>query len=150
MKNYFKRVKEWNEMMGVKVPSKFNVPSDDDLELMQNLMNEEVQEMMDSKSKIDVLDSFSDQLFVMFGNMAKFGINYDEFKEYFVKVMKSNESKFANNEAQAIDSISKEANRLNLDPRSISYMEVNGKYVIFNVETGKILKSVNYVEPFEL
>ena len=149
MQREFEKTKEWNILMGNKVPAVFTLPSPDIRSLATTLMYEEADELEEATTKDEALDAVSDQLFVLFGNAAKYGLEYKEIFEYFKKVCKSNNSKFANTEEEAKRSIDKEALRLDISPSDIDYMELNGKYVIFNKETTKILKSVNYKEPTE-
>ena len=150
MRSYFNRTKSWNSRMGVKTPTQFIFPVEDELQLMSSLATEEAMEMYEAKSKEDVLDALADQQFVLYGNIARYGISWDEFRDYLHKVIVSNESKFADTLDQAEESIKKEADRLGIDEKSITFTEVDGKYVISNLNTGKILKSVNYIEPYNI
>lgn len=150
MKSYFNRTAAWNARAGVKTPAVFTIPDQEEIDLMRDLMVEEVGEMHEARTEQDLLDAFADQLFVMFGNMARYGIDFDKMRSYFVKVVTSNESKFANTIQEAEASIKKEAERLGIDEKSVTFVEIDGKYVIINADTGKILKSVNYVEPYNI
>lgn len=150
MKNLFNRTKKWNEMCGVKTPNTFQWPTVEDMDLMKDLAQEEAQEMRDADSKSDALDAMADQQFVLFGNVARLGLTWDEFEGYLKKVIKSNESKFAKTEQEAQDSVKKEAERLGISEEKISYLQLDGKFVIFNSESGKILKSVNYLPPEQM
>lgn len=148
MKTLFNRTVKWNNMMGNITPDKFTIPKNK--ELLRDLMIEEARELFDATTKDDALDAVADQMFVLFGNMAQYGLTWFEVKAYLNRVVKSNESKFANTEQEALDSIIKEAKRLDISEDSISYLLQDGKYIIFNGDTGKILKSINYVEPSEI
>lgn len=150
MKAFFRRVKSWNSRMGVKTPERYTQPSTDERKLALDLIVEEAEELYDSCDKTDALDALADQQFVLFGNMARYGISYEEFKDYLHKVIVSNESKFANTLSEAEDSIKKEADRLGIEEKNVIFEEVDGKYVMRNAETGKILKSVNYIEPYNI
>lgn len=147
MKNYFKRTKAWNSMMGVATPDKFEFPVIESQQLARDLAVEEAEEMFEANSKQDVLDSLADQQFVLWGNVSRYGISWEEFMDYTNKVVKSNESKFANNEDEAIASVKKEAERLGISEEKIAYLQLDGKYIIYNKDTNKILKSVNYLPP---
>jgi hypothetical protein len=147
MKVYSERVKSWNSRMGVKINNTFKFPSQEDRELVTALLCEEVEELEESTSKEDVLDALADVGFLLLGAMSRYGIEYCEFKDYLGKVVKSNESKFCDNESEAILSINKEAERLNISPSDVSYVENNGKFVIYNNKTNKILKGINYQGP---
>lgn len=149
MKRFYERVKKWNYRMGVTVRDTFGFPSQPDRKLAIDLIIEEAKELRDAKSKEEVLDAFADLQFVHYGAMARHGITFEEFQEYFSRVCKSNDSKFANTEDEALQSVAKEAERLDIDPNLIDYTEVDGKYVIFRTDTKKILKSIKYKSPEE-
>ena len=83
------------------------------------------------------------------GNIVRYGLTYEEVESYLRKVVKSNESKFANTEEEALKSLTKEAERLNIPEDSLDYKEVDGVFVIFRGD-GKILKSINYVSPEDI
>jgi len=149
MKRLFLKIRTWNSLMGAKTPDTFKFPAPSVRELSHNLMIEESEELLEATTKADVLDAFSDQLFVLCGNVAKYGIQYAELMDYFNKVCKSNDSKFANTAEEAEASLQKEADRLNISVSDVSYKELDGRYIIFNNKTTKVLKSVNYKEPTE-
>ena len=150
MKKIFQKTKEWNGRMGSKTPETFTDLPTEERELAFDLMVEETTEFFEAKDKNEALDAAADMLFVAFGNFAKAGLSYEEVESYLKKVVKSNESKFADTEEQAILSIDKEARRLNISPNDISYKEIDGKFVIFNKISGKILKSVLYLSPEQI
>lgn len=147
MKRPFEKVKRWNHRMGVAVRDTFGFPTEIDRKLATDLIIEEAKELKDAKDKGEVLDALADLKFVLYGAAARYGITAEEFQEYFDKVCKSNDSKFAKNEHQAILSIDQEARRLDISPDLIDYVEVDGVYVIFRADTKKILKSINYLPP---
>lgn len=147
MKRPFEKVKKWNYLMGVPVKDSFTLPSPDDRNLATDLIIEEATELRDATDEEEVLDALADIQFVLYGAAARYGITAEKYKEMFDRVCKSNDSKFANTEEEAIQSIKKESKRLGIDSSLVNYVEVDGRFVIFRVDTNKVLKSVNYMSP---
>ena len=143
------KVIRWNNLMGVDVNFSFKFPDMQTRVLAHDLMVEESEELRDAETKDDVLDACADQLFVLMGNMAKYGVSYDEVIFKLRQVVKSNFSKFATSKESAEASIISEAERLNIPQEDVGYTRIDGLYVIYNKKSGKILKSVEYLPPNE-
>ena len=97
----------------------------------------------------ETIDALSDILYVVYGAGASFGIDLDKT---FNMVHESNMSKVCKNEDEADKTVqwykdnSESYNKKNpaqapVDP---AWRIINGKYVVYNKLTGKVLKSVNY------
>ena len=117
------------------------------VDLRMKLIEEEVSELKEAfekKNFKEVADALSDILYVVYGAGHAFGINLDEtFKE----VHDSNMTKACKSEKEAIETIEyiKQTQPRYKEP---AYKLSNdGKYyIIYDKETGKILKNKNYRE----
>jgi predicted HAD superfamily Cof-like phosphohydrolase len=113
-------------------------------ELRINLIGEEFRELKEAVAEnnmVEVIDALADILYVVYGMGQAFGIDLDKA---FKIVHDSNMSKLCKNEQEAIDSVEHyktlpEFKNLNIQYRKSD--KVDGYYVIFNADTGKILKS---------
>lgn len=117
------------------------------VDLRLKLIEEEVSELKEAFVKKDfkeVADALSDILYVVYGAGHAFGINLDDT---FAKVHESNMTKACTNEKEAIETIEfiKETQPRYKEP---SYkLSKDGKYyIIYDKETGKILKNKFYQE----
>ncbi len=117
------------------------------VDLRIKLIEEEVNELKEAIEKKDfeeVADALSDILYVVYGAGHAFGINLDKT---FDEVHDSNMTKACKTEEEAIETINyiKKTQPRYKDP---SYkISKDGKYyIIYDKETGKILKNKNYKE----
>ncbi len=117
------------------------------VDLRIKLIEEEVGELKEAIEKKDfkeVADALSDILYVVYGAGHAFGIDLDKT---FDEVHDSNMTKACKTEEEAIETINyiKETQPRYKDP---SYkISKDGKYyIIYDKETGKILKNKNYRE----
>jgi predicted HAD superfamily Cof-like phosphohydrolase len=117
------------------------------VDLRIKLIEEEVSELKEAIEKKDfkeVADALSDILYVVYGAGHAFGINLDKT---FEEVHDSNMTKACKSEEEAIETIEyiKQTQARYKDP---SYkLSSDGKYyIIYDKETGKILKNKNYRE----
>ena len=120
------------------------------LDLIQEEFNE-LKEAIQNKDFPEVRDAISDILYVVYGAAASFGINAD--RDYDL-VHKSNMSKFCKTEelAQAtVDSYKQkfEAGTSPYDTPTYRLSSDGKYYVVYNMSTGKILKSIDY-KPVDL
>lgn len=122
------------------------------VDLRMKLIEEEVDELKDAVSKGDMketIDALSDILYVVYGAGASFGVDLDTC---FDLVHQSNMSKVCKSEEEAIATVEwYRSNAENFNKKNPAqapvcpdYKVVNGKYVVHNATTGKVLKSVNY------
>ncbi len=113
------------------------------LKLIEEEFNE-LKEAFQKKNFIEVADALSDILYVVYGAGHAFGINLDKT---FEEVHQSNMTKACISEEEAIETINyiKEKETRYKNP---SYKKSkDGKYyIIYDKETGKILKNKNYKE----
>jgi len=117
------------------------------VDLRLKLIEEEVGELKEAFEKKDfkeVADALSDILYVVYGAGHAFGINLDKT---FSAVHESNMTKACTSEEQALETIEyiKQTQPRYKDP---SYkLSKDGKYyIIYDKETGKILKNKYYSE----
>jgi len=117
------------------------------VDLRLKLIEEEVRELKEGIEKKDyreVADALSDILYVVYGAGHVFGINLDKT---FAEVHDSNMTKACTTEQEAIETVEyiKETQPRYKEP---SYkLSKDGKYyIIYDKDTGKILKNKNYRE----
>ena len=113
----FDDVKNFMEMYGQEVKTKFSFPSEKIVQLRYSLIKEELDELslaIKEKDIIEVADALTDLLYVVYGAGHSFGIDLDKC---FAEVQRSNMSKLDN----------------------------DGK-PIYN-ENGKVMKGPNYSKP---
>ena len=152
----FEKVVDFNKTFGVtvhKTPQEDIYTQDPKLvDLRMKLIVEEVEELQEAVKNHDMketIDALSDILYVVYGAGASFGIDLDKT---FNMVHESNMSKVcksvdeANKTVQWYKDNSESYNKKNpaqapVDP---AWRIINGKYVVYNKLTGKVLKSVNY------
>ena len=154
MSNFLK-VFDFNEKFGVPIyktpqPQLFttNVKS---VECGMSLIREEVKELevaVQNHDLVETVDALADILYVVYGMGARFGIDMDKA---FDLVHSSNMSKLCKNEDEAIKTVAFykkefEEGRLPYDSPNYRLSDDCKYYVVFNENTGKILKSINYNE----
>ncbi len=122
----------------------------DRVNLRLSLIQEEVKELetaIKTKNMHEVIDALTDILYVTYGAGAEFGINLDDT---FARVHESNMSKFCSTEQEAKDTVNYYENNISKTGNNIykspcyRYNELYDKYVVFNADTDKILKSIKY------
>lgn len=114
-----------------------------------DLIEEEVKELnkaVDENNMTEVIDALGDILYVVYGMGHAFGINLDNA---FKIVHESNMSKLCNNETQAKETIEYYKTLSGFENVDVRYrLSTDGNYyVIYNAETGKILKSKYFKLP---
>ncbi|KAL0233194.1 hypothetical protein GEMRC1_011939 [Eukaryota sp. GEM-RC1] len=103
---------------------------------------EEFQEAIRDRSLPDVADAIGDLLYVVYGAAAVLGIDADKV---FDQVHTSNMSKLCATEEDAVSTVKhyKEVYERDVDYKP----SMNGKWVVFDKNSGKILKSVSFKTP---
>jgi len=113
------------------------------------LIREEVRELecaVSENDMVEVRDALADILYVVYGMQDAMGIDGDSD---FDVVHESNMSKFCNTLEEANATVSSyqekyEKSQSPYDSPYHHYLENEGKWVVKNKSTGKILKSINY------
>jgi len=112
-----------------------------------SLIEEEFSELKDAmkkNSRVDLIDAIADLLYVVYGTGVAFDVEVDQA---FDVVHHSNMSKFCLTLKEAEDTVEYYTNQYKAGLSSYStpaYKWENGWYIVYNKETGKILKSINY------
>ncbi len=119
------------------------IPSAERCQLRVNLLEEELSELKEAISNSDlteVADALCDLQYVLSGAILEFGLG-DRFKSLFDEVHRSNMSKTCKSEEEAIAT-----QKHYLDNKNMNSVikERNGEYLVYRIDDGKVLKSVNY------
>lgn len=149
-KNPFTLVKQWREAMGL--PSNNISVNDERMTLHRSLFLEEMNELLyaiDTNDIEEVKDGFADIVFVLTGMLCELGVNPYEVMS---KVYESNMSKICNSEEEARQSVDAYAkgNHPNKKGEKIECVfekTTKDKYVVKRKSDGKVMKSINFVEP---
>ena len=109
-----------------------------------SLINEETKELneaIENDDFIETIDALSDILYVVYGAFSSFGIDADKA---FDLVHKSNMSKLCKNEKEAIETVEWYVKEGRYDSPAYRLSDDGKYYVVYNKNTMKILKSINY------
>ena len=148
--NPFTLVKDWREAMGL--PSNNTSVNDERMDLHRSLFLEEMNELLyaiDTNDIEEVEDGVADLIFVMVGMLMELGVNPHES---FYKVYESNMSKICNSEEEAQQSVDAYAkgthpNKMGKKIECVFEKTTKDKYVVKRKSDGKVMKSINFVEP---
>jgi len=104
---------------------------------------EELQQAIDDKDIVEVLDAICDLLYVAVGNATMaFGLK-DKLLLAYQEVQASNMSKSCATEQEALDTI--DARMVEYGP--CHYRKVGDRYVVYRSSDDKVMKSINYFPP---
>ena len=136
-------VADFHRTFRLPVEEKPIIPSEKRCKLRVNLLQEELNELKDAiedKDIIEVADALADLQYVLSGAILEFGLG-DKFNALFSEVQRSNMSKTCKtmDEARA----TQEHYKVNRGMTS-QIEESNGEFLVFRIEDGKVLKSINY------
>lgn len=119
------------------------IPNVDRTKLRINLLEEELSELKEAIANndlVEVADAFCDIQYVLSGAILEFGLA-DKFKILFDEVQRSNMSKTCKSmdEAEATSKyyLEKKGMESKIEER-------NGEFLVYRIDDGKVLKSVNY------
>jgi predicted HAD superfamily Cof-like phosphohydrolase len=149
----FQLIKDWRTSFGLPVRTELTMPSQEELKLALDLIKEEhlelkvacAQRLASEENCLpfnEVADAIGDLYFVVTQLACVMGFNPDELIQ---KVYDSNMSKLCETEEEAnltIDWYDK-----NKAIKAYKNQLENGKFVIRNSETNKVLKGLNFKEP---
>lgn len=150
-KSDFQSVRDFNMVFGVPV---FDKPQHDIfetnpklVELRLSLIREELgelEEAVKNHDMVETVDALTDLIYVVQGMACSLGLDLDKA---FKIVHDSNMSKMCKDEEEAVATVKYYTDNMKkLGYDSPSYRKsVDGKYVVYNKNTGKVLKNVNYV-----
>jgi predicted HAD superfamily Cof-like phosphohydrolase len=149
----YQKVVEFNKTFGHPAHDtvQINVWSDPRLiKLRVDLIKEEVQELQDAVKNhdmVETVDALADILYVVYGMGAAFGIDLDRAMGL---VHESNMTKVCDTEEDAIKTVDWYKDKfakgeLSYDtPNYRPSANNDGKWIVFNESTGKILKNIKY------
>jgi hypothetical protein len=104
---------------------------------------EELQQAIDDKDIVEVLDAICDLLYVAVGNATMaFGLK-EKLLLAYEEVQASNMSKSCATEQEAIETI--DARMVEYGP--CHYRKVGDRYVVYRSSDDKVMKSINYFPP---
>lgn len=151
----FQKVVDFNTQFGVldEVRLKPNVLIDDPkmVEFCLKLIREEAretEEAVKNKDFVETVDGLLDQLYVIYGMLARIGVDADKA---FALVHDNNMSKLCRTEEEAQRSVQYylDNNQLGYDSPAYRKAPDNIHWVVYNISTKKILKSIEW-KPVDL
>jgi predicted HAD superfamily Cof-like phosphohydrolase len=119
------------------------IPAPKRCELRVNLLQEEVNELkeaIENNDLVEVADALADIQYVLSGAILEFGLG-TKFIDIFNEVQRSNMSKTCKTMEEAVAT---KAHYENNKGMASEIRESNGEYLVYRIEDGKVLKSVNY------
>jgi len=147
-KTNFEKISEFNTAFGVKSNNTSQKDLfDTDKKLVDyrlSLVNEEVDELNEAVKNKDfkeTIDALSDILYVVYGFYTAIGIDADKA---FELVHKSNMSKLCISEDEAKETVRSYENDTRYDSPEYKLSDDGKHYIVYNRNTSKILKSINY------
>lgn len=149
MNTNFQKVLEFNKSFGVNYSSEPNreiFQNKDDLNYRFNLVKEEFEELKeacDNEDFVETVDALADILYVVYGFFGAIGVDADKA---FDIVHKSNMSKLCSSEDEAKKTVQSYLDDPQKRYTTPTYRLSNDKknFIVYNKETSKILKNVNY------
>ncbi len=136
-------VKDWSSVFGAPIKETEGFPDVDRMRLAMDLIDEEFMETVqaiDHKNFVEVKDGLGDLLWVVVRAMMEFGVDPETTIR---EIYRSNMSKADYTEKDALKTRDKYKEQ-GID----TYMRIRKDiYITYNAETGKILKSHNFIAP---
>ena len=133
-------VRFFHEYFGFPKPDTINIDDEKNNQLRLNLIKEELQELeeaLEARNKVEVLDALCDLLYVVLG--AVIALGYAKiFNQAFNRVHVSNLSKACDSEKEARETQEKYKGTVT------KVVSRNDKYMVYRVSDNKLLKSVHY------
>jgi predicted HAD superfamily Cof-like phosphohydrolase len=105
---------------------------------------DELKEACENKDMVEVADALSDILYVTYGAGHAFGIDLDKT---FDEVQRSNMTKLCTDEHDALESVEKYQQDYRYNEPSYRSSNCGKYYVVYDKQTGKILKNHKYSTP---
>lgn len=150
----FQMTSEFNAVLGQGVASIPVVPTLEQCRLRLKLINEEAQveltKAFDSRDLIKVADAIGDGLVTIYGAANDCGLDADAIME---RIHQSNMSKLCESEQDAVFAVEqyRQGNGFHgkTTPVNAMYRQsaIEGKFVVFDADTGKTLKGPSFFEP---
>jgi predicted HAD superfamily Cof-like phosphohydrolase len=147
MKKQLKQVKAFHKMTENDWLEHPAIPSQERMNLRYKLIEEELDEFKLAcldKDLVESADALIDLAFVIFGSIGEFGLQ-GIAKDLFDEVTRSNMTKNCKTPMEAKATVDWYANPQIRNTCKADYRKAaDGSYIVFNTETGKTLKSINY------
>jgi predicted HAD superfamily Cof-like phosphohydrolase len=136
-------VAQFHRTFRLPIEEKPIIPAPKRCELRINLLQEELNELkeaIEDNDIIEVADALADIQYVLSGAILEFGLG-EKFDALFSEVQRSNMSKTCKTMEEAL--ATKQHYEVNRGMTS-EIEESNGEFLVFRVQDGKVLKSLNY------
>lgn len=151
MDNIFKActhfIEDFNEIASLKsLPQSPQLLPEKEYTLNYLLMKEELEEYLTACLTGDlkeIADAAGDMLFVLWGIIAKHGMQHVFLEKVLLPICLSNKTKTCSTREKASQSLAKYKDA----GREVVSIEKNGMYGIFDANTMKLLKGVDYKAP---
>lgn len=147
MIDIFDSIRTFNEcQMLQRIDSKPKLLTTEAFYLNYKLIKEENREYLKACRDGDlkeIADALGDLFFVIIGMVCKHGMQGIFFDQIIKPICESNATKFCNTREEAKMSVQKYKEK----DVETTYVEWDGKFVIIDLHSGKILKGINYQEP---
>lgn len=146
----FQKVVTWNRDFGVlketELSPKLHIMREDphEIESCMKLVREEMRELEEgvaNENFVETIDAIGDMLYVLYGMAARMGVDMDHA---FDLIHKSNMSKFCKDEKCAQDTVCDAKEKGIFQSPKYRLASSGQGYVVFDENTKKILKSLNY------
>jgi NTP pyrophosphatase (non-canonical NTP hydrolase) len=151
MKQITETIYEWLRIAGLKFGDVTKIP------LAISLVQEEFDEMKEALEKNDreeLLDSVADLEFVIHNVCYFYGLTAEEIEKKYNQVVASNYSKFCQTREEAQQAVVAYATGLhpskpneNIATHVVETGNAEYPFVVKNLNSGKLLKSLSYLEP---
>lgn len=141
--NALNSVAQFHKTFNLPIEDEPVIPASKRCELRVNLLQEEVQELkeaIENNNLVEVADALADIQYVLSGAILEFGLG-NKFTDIFNEVQRSNMSKTCKTLEEAIATKNHYESTKGM-PSEIK--ESNGEYLVYRIDDGKVLKSVNY------
>lgn len=139
-----KQVKEFMTISGQNISNTPHVPHKKLKKFRESLIQEELNEAIESDNLVDLADALGDMCVVLEGYFLTSGLHI--YKDRILKeIHRSNMSKFCNNMSEVTESI--DLLQLKFPNHSFYYELVADKYVIYRKFDNKVMKGINFTNP---
>lgn len=151
-KTNMEKVAEFCSVFGQELPktplTDIMVTNPDTVKFRMSLIDEEYKELCQAVAENDfteVVDALGDILYVVYGMGLRIGVNLDQV---FDIIHKSNMSKLCETEQIALETVEHYKTLPGFENVNVGYRGTsNGQYTVYNIDTGKVLKSKYFHTP---
>ncbi|MEP7197371.1 MAG: nucleoside triphosphate pyrophosphohydrolase family protein [Saprospiraceae bacterium] len=141
--NALNNVADFHRLFNMPVIENPQIPSIERCNLRISLLQEELNEFKEAielKDLKEAADALCDLQYVLSGAILEFGLA-DKFKELFDEVQRSNMSKACS----SLEEAERTQQKYLIEKNTVSEIKQKGdKYLVYRLEDGKVLKSIEY------